>query len=105
MIILFNKETRERITDFGSNTNEMTPKLWQYVSEKFNLTEADVLIGEFSDDFTGKDLSQMVASVTDEVITGWSAPDFVPGPPEPQPPTLEERTRALEDAMTVIMGI
>ena len=105
MIVLFERATGKRLTDFGSNTDEMNAQLWQYVSDKFNLTESDVLIGEFDDDFAGKDLSQMVAVVTNGVVTGWSAPDYIPPAPGPQPPSIEERTTALEDAMTVLMGI
>lgn len=101
MLILFDKSTSKRLTDFGSNTSEMTDELWQYVQERFNLTEADVLLGEFDDDFTGKDLSQMLAVITNGVVTDWNAPDFAPEPPQPPQPTeLELANKKIETLET-----
>lgn len=104
MLIIFDKTTGKRLNDFGKN--ELFPDGVPYDPQPneivYRIHDNDPRVEEY----LAGDVANVTATIVDEKIVNINIPvASLPVPPGPQPPSIEERTTALEDAMTVIMGI
>lgn len=106
MLIVFDKLTGKRITDFGTNNAfpEGVPYEPQANEVVYRINDEDPWVAEY----LAGDLASVTGTVSNGEVIDIQIPVFVPPVPEPalpQPPSMESRVSSLEDAITVLMGL